>query len=111
MNKKRITFGKVLIYFVLSFWSLFTLYPFIWVLLNSFKEKNIILVDSFSIPLTTFTFDNYKAALYGRYNILRAYLNSFLISGSVVILVIFITAFSSFALARYEFKAKKLFTV
>jgi raffinose/stachyose/melibiose transport system permease protein len=107
MHIKRLSFSKIIIYLVLSLWALLTIYPFIWVLLNSFKDKNVILVDSFSIPITTFTFDNYKAAVFGRYNILRAYMNSFIISGSVVILVLFITTFSSFALARYEFKGKK----
>lgn len=108
MKRKRISVGKIIVYFILSLWTLFTLYPFAWVLMNSFKDKNVIIVDSFSLPIKTFTLDNYKAALFGRYNILRAYMNSFIISGSVVVIVLFITAFSSFALARYEFKGKKI---
>jgi raffinose/stachyose/melibiose transport system permease protein len=100
--------GLSIVYLILIIWAFASLYPFVWVLLNSFKDKNVILVNSFSLPITSFTLDNYQAALFGRYNILRAYLNSFIISGSVVILVLIISAFSSFALARYEFKGKKL---
>lgn len=105
---RRKIFGKILIYSVLSLWSFFTLYPFFWVLINSFKDKNVILVDSFSLPIKTFSLENYNEALFGKYNILRAYMNSFIISGSVVLIVLFVSAFSSFALARYDFKGKKL---
>ncbi|HHZ12163.1 MAG TPA: carbohydrate ABC transporter permease, partial [Acholeplasmataceae bacterium] len=108
MKKRRFSIGKAIVYLILTLWSFFTLYPFFWVLLNSFKDKNAILVDSFSFPITTFTLENYQNALFKKYNILRAYLNSFLISGSVVVIVLIITAFSSFALARFDFKGKKI---
>jgi len=108
MKRKSLVISKSVIYLLLSLWAITTIYPFVWVLLNSFKDKESILVNSFSIPIKSFTLDNYNDALFGKYNILRAYLNSFIISGSVVILVLIIAAFSSFVLARYEFKGKKV---
>lgn len=107
MKKTSNIIIKSIIYIVLCVWAFAAIYPFFWVLINSFKDKNAIMADSFSLPFSTFTIDNYKDALFGRYNILRAYLNSFIISGSVVIIVLVISAFSSFVLARYEFKGKK----
>ena len=38
-------------YLVLGFWALTTIYPFIWVILNSFRQKGLIMSDSFSLPL------------------------------------------------------------
>lgn len=105
MNKK---IYKTIIYIILVAWMVTTLYPFIWVLLNSFKLKDVIIIDSFSIPFKTFTLDNYKEALFGRYQIYRAYFNSFIISGSVVIAVLLISIFSAFAMSRYEFRGKKI---
>ncbi len=108
MRNRKKAISKGLIYTILSIWAIGCIYPFIWILINSFKDKNQIIRNSFSLPIKFFTLDNYESAILGRYNILQAYLNSFIISFSVVILVLIITTFSSFALARYQFKGKKL---
>lgn len=108
MKSTKKILSKITIYLVLIIWAIGCLYPFIWILLNSFKDKEQILANSFTIPIRHFTLDNYKAALFGRYNILIAYLNSFIISFSVVIIVLIIATFSSYALARYNFKGKKV---
>lgn len=104
----KTTIIKIVVYAILTVWMLTTIYPFVWVLINSFKDKNTIIIDSFSIPFQSFTLDNYAAALYGRYNLLQAYVNSLIISGSVVVIVILIALFSSFALAKYNFKGKTI---
>ncbi|MDD4001049.1 MAG: carbohydrate ABC transporter permease [Bacilli bacterium] len=107
MNKSKV-FSKTIIYIILIIWAIGCIYPFYWILINSFKDKSSILSNSFSLPFGSFTFDNYYDALFGKYNILQAYLNSFIISGSVVVIVIVISTFSSYVLARYDFKGKKL---
>ena len=48
---RRVSPVKIAIYAVLILWALTTVYPFVWVLLNSFREKGLIRRDSFSIPL------------------------------------------------------------
>lgn len=105
LNKR--TTIRTLIYIILTLWALGCIYPFVWILINSFKDKGDILTNSFSLPIKSFTLDNFKSAIFGRYNVLQAYLNSFIISFSVVVLVLIITTFSSYALARYNFKGKK----
>lgn len=40
--------GKTLIYIVLIFWLLVTLFPFVWVVNNSFKVSGLVISDSFS---------------------------------------------------------------
>lgn len=107
MKLSKRTTTRTLIYILLSLWTLGCIYPFIWILINSFKDKGDILTNSFSLPIKSFTLDNFKSAIFGRYNVLRAYLNSFIISFSVVVLVLIITTFSSYALARYNFKGKR----
>ena len=104
--KRKIS--STLIYSILVVWMIGTVYPFIWVLLNSFKDKNSIINNSFSIPITTFTLDNYREALFGKYELWRAYINSFIISGSVVIVVILLSVFAAFAMSRFNFKGKKI---
>ena len=106
-KKKRIAPSQVLIYIVLIAWSLTTIYPLIWIIQNSFKAKDQILSNSFSLPLgDLFTLANYRTA-FERLNIFSAYRNSILISGTVAVVVILLAGFASFALVRYDFKGKK----
>ena len=99
--------SQVLIYLVLIAWSLTTIYPLIWIIQNSFKAKDQILSNSFSLPLgDLFTLANYRTA-FERLNIFSAYRNSILISGTVAVVVILLAGFASFAMVRYDFKGKK----
>lgn len=53
----------IVIYAILIFWALTTIYPIFWIIINSFKAKNEILANSFSLPLgDLFTTSNYKTA-------------------------------------------------
>ena len=106
-KKKHIAPSQVLIYIVLIAWSLTTIYPLIWIIQNSFKAKDQILSNSFSLPLgDLFTLANYRTA-FERLNIFSAYRNSILISGTVAVVVILLAGFASFAMVRYDFKGKK----
>ena len=80
---RRIGAGTVVIYLVLIFWAVLTIFPFVWVVLNSFKPSAEVLRSSFSLP-ETFTWMNYQTA-FERLNVLRAYRYSFVISGTVTV--------------------------
>lgn len=95
------------VYIILIFWALTTIYPLFWVAMNSFKVKNEIIANSFSLPLgELFTMANYKRA-FDRVPILGAYLNSLVISGSVTVIVMALAGLASFALVRYQFKGRE----
>lgn len=62
--KKRISTGSILVYLFLGIWAFTTIYPIIWVIQNSFKAKDKILSDSFSLPVGgLFTMANYKKSV------------------------------------------------
>lgn len=103
-SKKKINISKYIIYTILVVWAITTIFPFVWVIINSFKPSSELLTSSFSLP-KEFTLDNYKNA-FDNLNILRAYGMSFFISGSVTIGVIILASMMSFALTRYNFKGK-----
>lgn len=108
MIEKKVTPSKILTYVVLCFWGLTTVYPFIWVILNSFRQKGLILSDSFSIPLgDAFTWDNYITAT-ERSDFKNAYLNSILISGTVTICVIILAGLAAYGMTRYRFRGRTL---
>lgn len=97
---------QVPVYAVLIFWALTTIYPLFWVATNSFKVKNEILANSFSMPVgELFTLANYRRA-FDRVPILGAYANSLILSGTVTVVVMALAGLAAFALVRYQFKGR-----
>ncbi|MBU3877874.1 carbohydrate ABC transporter permease [Faecalicatena sp. AGMB00832] len=106
-TKKHVSPGMIVIYAILIFWALTTIYPIFWIIINSFKAKNEILANSFSLPLgDLFTTSNYKTA-FERLNIFSAYRNSIIISCTVALVVVLLAGLASFAIVRYSFRLKK----
>lgn len=107
-NKKvrKISAARILIYFLLIFWAVTTIFPFVWVLNNSFKPSREVVNSTFSLP-KEFTLDNYTNA-FSRQNILVSYKNSFVISGSVTLAVMILSTMMAFAMTRYNFKGKNM---
>lgn len=105
-RRKQLKIGTMIVYIILIIWALTTIFPFIWVLLNSVKPSAEVLNSSFSLP-KEFTWGNYTNA-FSKLNVANAYKNSLIISGSVTVGVMILSAFLSFAMSRYQFRGKKL---
>ncbi len=100
--------GKIVTYVLLSLWAATTVYPFIWVIMNSFKPRRDIIRHSFALPVgELFTLDNYTET-FERFNIWSAYKNSIIISGAVTVLVVILGGLCAYGLARYEFRGKRV---
>ena len=108
MERKKAPVSKIVTYGVLSLWALTTIYPFIWVILNSFRQKGLIISDSFSLPIgEAFTWENYLTA-WERSDFKNAYLNSFVISGTVTLVVVILAGLAAYGMVRYTFRGKGL---
>lgn len=104
VKKKKFKISVFIIYLMLGLWAVTTIFPFVWVVNNSFKPSSEVLNSSFQLP-KEFTIDNYTNA-FGNLNILGAYKNSLIISGSVTVAVMVLASMMAFALTRYQFKGK-----
>ena len=106
---KKITPAKAGTYVVLTFWALTTLYPFVWVILNSFRERGLIRKDSFSLglPGSGLTMENYAKAM-DRFDFGNAYMNSLLISIAVTVAVVLIAGFAAYGMVRFRFRLQGL---
>jgi raffinose/stachyose/melibiose transport system permease protein len=108
MKKKKLPVSTYVSYFFLSLWALSTIYPFIWVIQNSFKERTSIMSNSFLLPIgKLFTLENYTD-IFGRFNILTAYRNSIIISGTVTVLVVLFAGLCAYGMIRYNFRGRKI---
>lgn len=102
-KKSKFSIGQSIVYLLLILCSITTVYPIIWVLQNSFKAKDKILANSFSLPLgELFTMANYRKA-FTNLNIVSAYKNSIFISTMVALFVILLAGMAAYALSRYKF--------
>lgn len=104
-KRKKIKISDIIIYIVLTIWGFTTIFPFIWVVNNSFKPSREVINSSFELP-KEFTLDNYTNA-FSKQNILVSYKNSLIISGSVTIAVMLLATMMAFALTRYTFKGRR----
>ncbi len=107
-KRKKFSISQTVIYLVLSLWALTTIYPILLIIQNSFKAKDKILENSFSLPIgELFTTANYRTA-FDRLNIFSAYRNSMIISCTVAAAVILLAGLAAFALVRFSFKGREL---
>jgi raffinose/stachyose/melibiose transport system permease protein len=107
--RNRAPLSKVVSYVILTFWAITTAYPFLWVILNSFRVRGEIRSDSFSIPwpwTQSFTFDNYTTAA-DRSDFAAGYTNSILISVVVTVVVVLLAGLFAYGMVRYKFRGQK----
>ncbi|KKO51350.1 ABC transporter permease [Paenibacillus sp. DMB20] len=106
MKKSRFRLSTALMYVILTAWSLTTIYPLFWIVNNSFKASRDVMNNSFKIAFDPI-WANYQNA-FDRINIGKSYINSLIMSGSAVLLVLLLGGLAAYILARFNFKGKRL---
>ncbi|ADU31944.1 carbohydrate ABC transporter permease [Evansella cellulosilytica] len=96
--------GRLFVYIILSIWAISTIFPFVWVVMNSFKDSRQIINATFQFP-TDPTLQNYINA-FNTIDIGRSYMNSFIMSGSVVFFTLFFGGLAAFAISRMKFRLR-----
>jgi raffinose/stachyose/melibiose transport system permease protein len=93
---------------VLLLYSALALFPVLLIILNSFKDRLSIFAAPFDLPgASTFTLDGYKTlGATARFDLF--FLNSFVVTGGSLILIMLISSMAAFALAEYKFRFNTL---
>lgn len=104
---KRIKASTICKALFLLIGSIIMVFPFYWMIVCSLREASI----SFKMPpvfvLTAFKWQNYTAA-WTAYPYWRAYINSFIVTSTVVVVSMFTASMAAFVFAKMEFAGKKL---
>lgn len=110
MRKSKLAYyaPKAVIVIVVLFASLLCLFPFYWMILNSFKQP----LDIFKVPVdlftTNLTWASYQAVFsYGDGLIWKAFLNSLIIASLSTAGTLFTSSMAAFAFAKLHFKGQK----
>lgn len=102
--------GMIFMYVVLFGWALTTIYSMFWIVNNSFKVSRDVMNSSFKIAFDP-VMVNYTNA-FDRINIGRSYLNSLIMSGGTVLLVLLFGGLAAYVLSRFQFRGRKaLFSI
>jgi len=102
-NKKT----KYLFYTAIGLYLFIIIFPFIWVLITSFKpETEIFGKNALKIIADQPTMEHYTALF--KANILNALKNSLIISIITTVYVTFVAAFCAYSIARLEFVGKRV---
>lgn len=104
--QRRVKLGFV--YFFLVVVALFTLIPFYWMLITSFKgEEELMAIPPTFIPLAP-TINTYEQVFNPENSYLLQYiLNTLIVSFFTTILVVITTVLAAFAFSRLEFKGRE----
>ncbi|UQN29781.1 carbohydrate ABC transporter permease [Brachybacterium kimchii] len=91
---------------ILVLWALVVILPLIWTVFSSFKDSRSILASPFSLP-KTWNFDNFVRA-WTTAGIGRYFLNTIIVVGCSLILVMMLGAMCAYVLARFQFPGRTI---
>jgi multiple sugar transport system permease protein len=113
ISKRQRTWSKwTLMYLILLIFAFITVFPFLWMLLTTFKSsKAVFAIPPTWIPDKLFKpdmWDNY-ITVFTKHNFLRYTFNSVFVSFMAAVGQVFTCSLAGFAFARMEFRGKNLF--
>lgn len=91
---------------VLTLWALAVVLPLVWTVVSSFKTSQEILSEPFSLP-ETWRVDNFVRA-WNDAGIGRYFLNTVIVVGGALVLVMLLGAMCAYVLARFEFPGRRI---
>lgn len=98
---------NILSYVILIFGSIIVLFPFIWMVLTSFKSNNEIITQ---VPPTflpeEFSLDGY-VMVFTKAPFVRWILNSLIVAGAITVSGVFTSALAGYIYAKFDFAGKK----
>lgn len=107
MKNASKTFKVVSWIFIICFLAI-SVFPFIWILITSFKPEVEIHGDgAYNIIANNPTIQNYITVIFDKH-ILRAVRNSFITAGMTTAYVVVVASMSAYVIARFNFKGKSI---
>lgn len=106
LARRKINWPRVIIYVVLGLGSIVVIYPFFFMIINSFKHGTEILNYPLSLP-KDWTLSGYKK-VFASFNIGEMFKNSLFISVSVTVLNVIFSSMVAYAISKLNFPGRDL---
>ncbi len=108
VGRKKLS-TKIIMTILLIVGGVFAAFPVFWMVVSSLKSNSAIFAWPPQIIDDTFTFDAYLQVLLDNEKV-RFFINSYIVSGAVVLLTLFVGILAAYAFSRFNFPGKKLFS-
>jgi len=103
---------RFITYFLLTAITIFSLFPLVWILKTSFETTEFIRSPEVQLVPLQFTLENFQEVLGNpRAMIGRSFMNSLFVGSVSTVFSVFITTLAGYALSRFRFRGKALFSV
>ena len=102
--------GHIVLFIVLCLLSVIIAFPFIWMILSSFKKSEEFYYLVPKLLPESFMLDNFKE-LIGKWNFLSYYKNSIIVTTFQLLTNLVIVLLSGYGFAHYNFKGKSFFFI
>jgi ABC-type glycerol-3-phosphate transport system permease component len=103
---------KIIIYALLTVIVIFCVFPVLWIVKTSFESPQFIRNPHIQWVPLDFTLDNYHAVISNpRAMIKKSFLNSVFVSTTSTLFSLFITTLAGYAMSRYMFRGKFVFSM
>lgn len=109
MNILKKVYSKTLMWIIMLFTIIVSVFPIIWIMMSSFKTNGEIMSGPFILP-SHINFSAY-AYLFQKYDFLTYTLNSILVSFIPTILSLVFFTMGAYVIAKFKFPGKNLFYV
>jgi raffinose/stachyose/melibiose transport system permease protein len=108
LYRVRLWIEQALPYLILTVYTALALFPILLIVLNSFKSRNAIFGMPYQFPTAeTFSPIGYQTVL-SRASFPRYFMNSVVVTGVSLLLILLTGAMAAYALSEYEFKGNRL---
>ncbi len=104
-NKQNELLKKVGLYLLLAVVTVITAFPFLWMILSSFKESSEFYLLTPKLLPNSFQFNNF-VELFEKWSFGSYYKNSIIVTAVQVVANILIVLFAGYGFAKYDFKGK-----
>lgn len=104
MKKKKLTVSRIIMYLFLIITAVSTIYPVIFMMLSSFKDKIDYMKNMFGLP-SVWRLNNYKA-IFNSFDIRQMMFNSFYVTIAGVIVSLAVTSMAAFSLTKLKYEGR-----
>lgn len=104
MNQKKFTLSKLIVYFILILVAVSTIYPILFMVISSFKDKYEYMQNMFGLP-SGINMNNYKA-IFKSFDIPKLLFNSFFVTTIAVVLGLAVNSMAAFSLTKMKYKGR-----
>ncbi|EKN69744.1 binding-protein-dependent transport systems inner membrane component [Neobacillus bataviensis LMG 21833] len=99
---KKVNLSKISLWIISALIFVLYIFPFLMIIVNSFKERLEVVADPISIP-KVFSLENYKSA-FETMNFGTSFINSLLVTTVSVIVIVFFSSTLAYFLVRWKWK-------